>query len=171
MIAPSARGQGSAGAAGHEYRGGNEAGADDNDYCLLVHLTGLPSTKRPRHHPAAARCTPAEAEPLYKRALAIKEKDLGPEHPLVAASLNNLAKLFKAQGRHAEAEPLHMRALTIREKVLGPEHPSVATNLNNLAELYRDQGRYAEAEPLYSRSLANQREGARAGAPERRHRP
>ncbi len=35
----------------------------------------------------------AEAEPLYKRALAIVEKALGPEHPHVAARLNNLAQL------------------------------------------------------------------------------
>ena len=31
----------------------------------------------------------AEAEPLYQRALAIREKALGPEHPDTAASLNN----------------------------------------------------------------------------------
>ena len=32
-----------------------------------------------------------EAEPLYKRALAIREKALGPEHPDVATSLDDLA--------------------------------------------------------------------------------
>ena len=35
----------------------------------------------------------AEAEPLYKRALAIREKTLGREHPDVAQSLNYLAGL------------------------------------------------------------------------------
>ena len=35
----------------------------------------------------------AEAEPLYQRALAIREKAFGPEHPDVATSLNNLAQL------------------------------------------------------------------------------
>ncbi|CAN0589164.1 unnamed protein product, partial [Laminaria digitata] len=39
----------------------------------------------------------AEAGPLYKRSLAIKEKALGPEHPSVATSLNNLALLLKTQ--------------------------------------------------------------------------
>ncbi len=43
----------------------------------------------------------AEAEPLYKRALAIDEKALGPEHPHVATSLNNLALLYKTQSRYA----------------------------------------------------------------------
>ena len=36
----------------------------------------------------------AEAEPLYERALAIREKALGPDHPDVATSLNNLAVLY-----------------------------------------------------------------------------
>ena len=65
----------------------------------------------------------AEAEPLLQRALQIREKALGPEHPDVATSLNNLAVLYRAQGRYAEAEPLYQRALKIREKALGPEHP------------------------------------------------
>jgi tetratricopeptide (TPR) repeat protein len=90
----------------------------------------------------------AEAEALYKRALAISEKALGPDHPEVAESLNNLAELYGAQGRYADAEPLYKRALAIREKALGPDHPEVAESLNDLAELYRAQGRYADAMPL-----------------------
>ena len=38
----------------------------------------------------------AEAEPLYKRALAIDEKALGSDHLDVATDLNNLALLYKA---------------------------------------------------------------------------
>ena len=53
----------------------------------------------------------ADAEPLYKRALAIRENALGPDHLDVAQSLNNLADLYSAQGRHADAEPLYKRAL------------------------------------------------------------
>ncbi len=82
------------------------------------------------------------------RALAISEKALGPEHPDVAQSLNNLAALYQTQGHYAEAEPLYQRSLAIWEKALGTEHPNVATSLNNLAGLYEAQGGYAEAEPL-----------------------
>ena len=60
-------------------------------------------------------------------ALAIKEKALGPDHPEVALALNNLAELYRDQGRYAEAEPLLKRALAIRKKVFGPDHPIVAT--------------------------------------------
>ena len=96
----------------------------------------------------------AEAEPLYQRSLAIREKALGPEHPDVAQSLNNLALLYKAQGKHAEAEPLDQRALGIYEKALGPEHPDVATSLNNLAGLYHAQGKHAEAKDMEERAKA-----------------
>jgi len=96
----------------------------------------------------------AEAEPLYRRALAIHEKVLGAEHPDTASSLNNLANLLQDQGKLAEAEPLHRRALAIHEKALGAEHPNTATTLNNLASLLKDQGKLAEAEPLYRRALA-----------------
>ncbi|HEX8129298.1 MAG TPA: FxSxx-COOH system tetratricopeptide repeat protein [Pyrinomonadaceae bacterium] len=95
-----------------------------------------------------------EAEPLFVRALSIREKALGPEHPDVATSLNNLAILYNRQGEYAEAEPLLVRALSIREKSLGSEHPDVAQSLNNLAFLYSKQGKYAEAEPLYVRALS-----------------
>ncbi len=96
----------------------------------------------------------AEAEPLHQRALAIRERALGPDHLDVAQSLNNLAVLFHGQGRTAEAEPLQQRALAIRERALGPDHLHVAQSLNNLAGLYHDQGRWAEAAPLYLRALA-----------------
>ncbi|HEX6246049.1 MAG TPA: tetratricopeptide repeat protein, partial [Polyangiales bacterium] len=96
----------------------------------------------------------ARAEPLYVRALAIWEKALGPMHPDVATSLNNLAVLYRNQGAYAQAEPLLVRALAIHEKALGPMHPDVALSLNNLATLYEEQGAYARAEPIYVRALA-----------------
>src|SRR5262249_32289298 len=75
----------------------------------------------------------ADAEPLYKRSLAIYEKALGLEHPNVAMLLNNLAELYRAQGRYAEAQSLNKRSLAIQENALGPQHPDVAMLLNNLA--------------------------------------
>jgi len=94
-----------------------------------------------------------EAVAPAERALALREKALGPNHPDVAESLNNLAALYRAQGAYAKAEPLYARALEIREKALGPHHPDVAESLNNLAALYRAQGAYAQAEPLLTRAL------------------
>jgi tetratricopeptide (TPR) repeat protein len=94
------------------------------------------------------------ARPFCERALAIREKQFGLEHPGTATSLNNLAALLKDQGAFAEARPLYERALAIWEKRLGPEHPHTATSLNNLARLLQGQGALAEARPLYERALA-----------------
>ena len=55
-----------------------------------------------------------------RRALAIDEKSLGPDHPDVARDLNNLAQLLQATNRLSEAEPLMRRALAIDEKSFGP---------------------------------------------------
>ncbi|NMF59568.1 tetratricopeptide repeat protein [Pseudanabaena yagii GIHE-NHR1] len=95
-----------------------------------------------------------EAIAIAQLSLAIREKTLGAEHPDVAASLNNLAQLYKSQGNYTAAEPLLKRSLAILEKALGAEHPDVASSLNNLAELYKSQGNYPAAEPLLKRSLA-----------------
>ncbi len=93
-----------------------------------------------------------KAEPLFRRALEIREKAQGSTHPAVAVSLNNLADLYREQGAYAKAEPLWSRA-EIAEAGLGPMHPSVAHILNNLAMLYQLQGAYAKAEPLFVRAL------------------
>jgi tetratricopeptide (TPR) repeat protein len=89
---------------------------------------------------------------VAKEALEVAEQNVGPDHPSVALSLNNLASLGYAQGEYAEAEPLYKRALAISEKALGPDHPNVATCLANLADLYRSTKRDSEAEPLERRS-------------------
>ncbi|HBB30389.1 MAG TPA: kinesin, partial [Cyanobacteria bacterium UBA9273] len=65
---------------------------------------------------------------------------LGENHPDVAGSLNNLALLYKSQGRYSEAEPLYRQALAMRQELLGQRHPDVATSLNNLALLYQAKG-------------------------------
>ena len=47
---------------------------------------------------------------------AVRPKALGPDHSLVAKSLNNLGLLMHYMGDYAGARPLYERALAIREK-------------------------------------------------------
>jgi len=91
---------------------------------------------------------------VAKKALEVAEKNVGPDHPDVATSLNNLAALYYSQGKYLKVELLYKRALAIVEKALGPDHPRVATSLNNLAELYRATNRKHEAEKLEQRAAA-----------------
>jgi hypothetical protein len=53
------------------------------------------------------------AEALVRRALAIDERNLGTQHPSVAADLKPLGMLLQGTNRLAEAEPLLRRALAI----------------------------------------------------------
>jgi tetratricopeptide (TPR) repeat protein len=87
--------------------------------------------------------------------LAIRENALGPHHPDVAWSLNNLAVLYQSQGRYAEAEPFYKRSLAIDEKAFGSDHPDVARSLNYLAGLYQGQGRYADALQIVKRTISH----------------
>jgi hypothetical protein len=63
--------------------------------------------------------------------------------------MNNLALLYKTQGRYGEAEPLYSGARMIAERIYGSENPATLIFVNNLASLYVDLGRYREAEPLF----------------------
>ena len=63
------------------------------------------------------------ARPYYERALAVRERVLGPEHPDTAAGLNNLGALLVELGRVDEGRPFLERALAIYTARLGPDHP------------------------------------------------
>ena len=53
---------------------------------------------------------------VAKKRLQVAEQALGPDHPDVAASLNNLAELYDSQCLYQQAEPLYKRSLAIWER-------------------------------------------------------
>jgi len=79
----------------------------------------------------------ATAELLLVQALEMRKRLFGPEHPAVATSLNNLAELYKSQGKYEKAEPLLVQALTILENSLGPEHPNTITARQNYTDFLK----------------------------------
>ncbi len=96
----------------------------------------------------------SEALPYATEAVRLGEEELGPDHPITATVLDNLAQFNLAQGNYAEAEPLFKRSLAIGEKALGPEHPDVAQSLENYAALLRKTGRADEAAEMDARAKA-----------------
>ena len=101
------------------------------------------------------RAEHGEAEPLYRRALAIDKKSFGPEHPNVATGLNNLAELLRATNRLAEAEPLYRQVLRILAEFghrTGHEHPHFRTAINNYAGLIPAMGLSQDAIAVRVRS-------------------
>ena len=55
-----------------------------------------------------------------------------------ATSFNNLARLYKSQGRYEQAEPLYIQALELFRKLLGEDHPNTIVVRDNL-EILREQ--------------------------------
>ena len=92
----------------------------------------------------------AASEPWIRRALAIDETVLGPDHPDVADRLSNLGQLLQETHRLGEAEPSVCRALAIQEAAWGPEHPNVASVLKDLGALLRRTNRLRQAVPLFA---------------------
>ena len=97
---------------------------------------------------------PSIALPLEERALSISEAKLGPDDPVVATRLNNLAQTLTSLARHTEALTFQQRALIITEKSVSPDDPLIATRLNNLAATLTTLDRHGEALPLQQRALA-----------------
>jgi CHAT domain-containing protein len=96
----------------------------------------------------------AQAEPLWRKALAVFEEILGPKDPFTARTYINLAFNLGLQGRAQEAEPLFRSALAICEEVLGLANPDTAISYSGLAANLDGQGRFKEAEPLHRKALA-----------------
>ena len=55
---------------------------------------------------------------MYLRALAIREKDLGPDHLDVASALEHHARILRNLGRRADASEKASRAFAIRERAI-----------------------------------------------------
>ncbi len=94
------------------------------------------------------------AEPLFKKAIAIDERNGESARSSLATDVESLGRLYYRQGLYAKAEPMYKRALALREKKGGAYQDSdYAFLLNYLADLYDEQDRFAEAEPLYEQAL------------------
>ncbi len=91
---------------------------------------------------------------MFKRALAIRERVLGPNDKEVAQSLLNLGALMSdVEGRDEEAIALYKRAIAIQKEVFRGDNDDLAMTLGNLAIVYRHAGNYAEAERLQLEAL------------------
>lgn len=94
-----------------------------------------------------------ESEPLVRKALEIRENQLGPEDLQVAQSLMGLALLFEKQGKYPEAEAYSQRSIEIQEKSLKSDHPDIAKSLHLLGRIYYRQIKFDETLKLYTRAL------------------
>ncbi|HET6583972.1 MAG TPA: serine/threonine-protein kinase, partial [Nannocystaceae bacterium] len=75
----------------------------------------------------------ARAQELFESALAIYEREVGPDHPRIADVYMELGLVAVERGDFSEAEHYHTTALGIAERAYGLEHPAIAKSLNNIA--------------------------------------
>ncbi len=87
----------------------------------------------------------ADAERSYKQALELRRRALPPNQPELAYSFNNLADIYRIQGRYWEARNLTLAAVHSLEQA-DPKDPEMPILLSNLGVIERYLHNPAEAE-------------------------
>lgn len=109
-----------------------------------------------------------EADPLFRKSLALREKAYGANDPLLMEPLIGLGECYTKQGWRNEGAQLFLRAASIGEAAAAraPRNDFLQRNeaqlielhlgsaLSKLARTYEDQGKLANAESVYKRLRA-----------------
>src|SRR5678815_724459 len=80
------------------------------------------------------------ADALLRDAARIQERELGPHHPDLANTLNNLAIVAERTGSSSEAETFYRRAAAITAAALPSDHPMTVASRQNLEDFCRERG-------------------------------
>jgi eukaryotic-like serine/threonine-protein kinase len=94
-----------------------------------------------------------QAQPQVERALELRTRLLGENHPDTLATLNTLADLYRSEGDFPRAEPLFILALNSHIRTLGEEHKETAAAMASLGVLYSDEGKLPLAESMLTKAL------------------
>lgn len=93
-----------------------------------------------------------ESERLFRTALDMAKRILGPFHPAVAVVLGNLGLVRDSRGDLTGAEQYYRQALAVFARS-SREFPERTYALENLASLLAMEGRLSEAEPLVQQAI------------------
>jgi tetratricopeptide (TPR) repeat protein len=88
------------------------------------------------------------SQQMHTQSLAFRQRDLLPDDPAVAESLNDSAFVYLDLYQDAKAEPLFRQALEICQKSLPESHSQQVLHLNNLGVVFSRMGKCAMAERL-----------------------
>lgn len=97
------------------------------------------------------------AEENFKEALEIC-RSFGPDYlkdQRTVRALNNLAELYRSQGRYKEAEPYYEKTIANINSCFNENRPERALVHNNYAACLREMGRYKEADQQYSIAISS----------------
>ena len=104
----------------------------------------------------------ASAAELLSDAARIQEEELGPFHPDLANTLNNLAIVAEMAGRPDDAETFYRRATAIAVASLPADHPMVTESRQNLEGFCRAHGLSIDASAVVTPPRDTDREAAKA---------
>jgi tetratricopeptide (TPR) repeat protein/tRNA A-37 threonylcarbamoyl transferase component Bud32 len=94
-----------------------------------------------------------ESFAAFQRALNLRRRGLGDDHPDTLKALHHLAMAYQDAGRLDMAIPILERTLSQRKAQLGSDHEDVIESMNDLAVAYWEAGQAAKAIPLYETAL------------------
>ncbi|MBV8063160.1 MAG: CHAT domain-containing protein, partial [Nevskia sp.] len=93
----------------------------------------------------------AQAEPLYRRSLEIREKALGPLHPETIGTLTTLAASLDRESKIIESEEVYKRAVDASRRADNTR--SLLLNTSRLGYALAKRGRDREALPYYREAV------------------
>ncbi len=94
-----------------------------------------------------------KADELYRRVLAIQEKNFGGANSRLVDTLQNLGEVQHDQGDGEKAEQSYTRAARIIDESFGRDDLKLASPLQHIADLKSEQEAYPQAEEFYKRAL------------------
>jgi tetratricopeptide (TPR) repeat protein/tRNA A-37 threonylcarbamoyl transferase component Bud32 len=89
-----------------------------------------------------------------RRSLGIRKQLLGPDHPEVAVSIDNIAATLAHTGDFAGSLEHHEQARGIRTRALGPDSLEIAYTLNGMGGVYMQQGELDRALASFEQAKA-----------------
>jgi len=105
------------------------------------------------------------AELNLREAAALQETQLGPLHPDLANTLNNLGVVYERADSPAEAELCYRRAYAIALTAHTPDHPLVVTSRKNLEDFCKARGRPFERSTVRPERVARRKQAGALSRP------
>ncbi len=96
-----------------------------------------------------------KAKFFYDKALSLKKKLFGEDHPDTTNLYNNLGTLYMDIGDYSLAKQYYEKALEINIKIFGENHFYTAIGFNNLGGILKVTGNFPEAKKYYERALSS----------------
>ena len=90
---------------------------------------------------------------MYQRSLKNMEAILGDEHPYVAKTHIQIARIYDNQGKHGDALAAYEKSLGIETKLYGTEHQSVKETRERISEIKALFAQTGFAFPLFFASM------------------